>query len=896
MEEGGLLVRLLVALVAARAAAEIAERLRQPVVLAEIAAGLLVGPSVLGIVHADEALGVLGTLGAILLMFEVGLHMDLNDLRAVGRSALQVAAIGVIVPLGLGFAAMRALGLSDEVALFLAAGITATSVGITARVFADLRALASAEARTVLGAAVADDVAGLLILTIVLGVADGGVSAASTAGIVAIALGFVAVASIVGTVVVPRAFAAIERRARTEGATTVAAIALALGFAAVASEARLAPIVGAFVAGVALARHGGAEDLQRRLAPIAHLLVPLFFLGIGVETSLRAFAAPRVLGLAGVLAVVAVAGKLASGLGVPRGTADRALVGIGMIPRGEVGLIFAGIGLAGGILDAESHALLVLVVLATTVAAPPWLRRRLIRARQAAPEVVDPEPAGGWLTLGDDEVELAARPPADLAPRLGLEAALACEQRRPGRRLLAWLSAAEPNVAWDDGLRRLLADLLRDGGVRAWRLLDGTGLLARLLPDVDEALRARAPDLGDLDPGSAHRLAALEDLRATVRAGRAPAREVWQRIARKDLVRLAAFALSVFEGPAAPGRTRALADRIGLPAPDADKLAFLVAERHLLEAAAARGDFGAEEAVLELAAHIGTPGRADALFILTFASPADPVERERIVELFGLLRDRLAHPELTGPEATDLVGKRRREAVRVLARRFPEAAVRRHLDAAPRRYLLMHDDAAIARHLRMIETPLTANEVRLEAEPAPDGWTVHVALHDRRGALAAIAGAFLTHGVPIHDASISTWLGGIVIDVFRVRAPAAIDWESVSDSIALNLAHPLGDGEPPAVEGDVDVDNQGSPWHSLVSVRAPDRDGLLYRVARAIATAGGQIHHASVTTVGDTAVDAFLVTGPDGHKLDERGIARLRAAFEGRSARRRERRREPTHR
>src|SRR5438093_2625276 len=205
MDTSSLLLPLAVALLAARAAAELAERFRQPAVLAEIAAGLVLGPSVLGIVHGNDVIRSLGELGAVLLLFEVGLHMDLKELRRVGRAAMQVATIGVVTPMALGYPVLRAFGVSPRISIFLAAGITATSVGITARVFSDLRALASVEARTVLGAAVADDVMGLVILAIVVGAQGShGVAAGSLVGTVALALGFLVVATAVGVWLVPR--------------------------------------------------------------------------------------------------------------------------------------------------------------------------------------------------------------------------------------------------------------------------------------------------------------------------------------------------------------------------------------------------------------------------------------------------------------------------------------------------------------------------------------------------------------------------------------------------------------------------------------------------------------------------------------------------------------------
>src|SRR3954463_10240760 len=198
------LLDILVVLLAAKLAAEVAERIKLPAVVGEIIAGIIIGPSALGLVSGDEVLRVLGELGGILLLLEVGMEMDLRELGAVGRASLSVAAVGGIAPFGMGGVAGELLGVTGNEAVFVGAALTATSVGITARVFGDLRALATIEARTVLGAAVADDVMGLVILTVVTRiVSEGTVSLASLAWIVLVAVGFLVVTVAVGVRLAP---------------------------------------------------------------------------------------------------------------------------------------------------------------------------------------------------------------------------------------------------------------------------------------------------------------------------------------------------------------------------------------------------------------------------------------------------------------------------------------------------------------------------------------------------------------------------------------------------------------------------------------------------------------------------------------------------------------------
>ncbi len=894
MEATPLLLRLVAVLVAARVAAEVAERFRQPAVLAEIAAGVLIGPSLLGLVHRDDTLTLLAELGAILLLFEVGMHMNLKDLRTVGGASLRVAFLGVAVPMALAFVVVRLVGVDGYAALFLAAAITATSVGITARVFADMRALTTSEARIVLGAAVADDVFGLLILTIVLRVSTGGgLDASAAAGVLAAALAFVVVGTAIAHWTVPRGLAIIAERARADGTLLVAGVALALGLAGIASWAKLAPIVGAFVAGVAVSSSASADDLQRRLAPLGHLLIPVFFLSMGVDTDLGEFTDGGALAIAGALLAVGVVGKLVAGLGVGRGTADRLLVGLGMIPRGEVGLIFAALGLSGGILDPRQHAALILVVLLTTVVTPPLLRARTDRIRRAAAAAVSPiEPPGGWLEITHDAVELSAilgaDPPAEAAPAIALDAAIASADRKPGPRLMAWLSSLPPEpFAWDSDLRRRLVGLLLTGTGRSWRFLELSGILAVLLPDIDAALRRRVRDPFDLDPVGMIAWEELGELTAMIRAGADPAVDVWSRMGRRDLVILAALARGAFGGRGSLEAARRFATSIGLPSDDAAIIGGLTADRHLLPAAAARLDFGAEDDVLELAAHVGTRERAEGLYVLAAAGASDPSQREAVRELWKLLADALAHPELVGAAASDVVELRREATIEALAPTLSREAARAHLAEAPRRYLLSQDPEAIARHIRMTETRPVRGEVRLEAEPTqiPGEWTLHLAFIDRRGALAAVAGAITGAGVSIEEAVVSTWRSGIAVDVFRVttQRPAAWDDVRVAVAAALDAGPPKGNG---AIEAAVAFDDRASPWHTIVELRAPDRSGLLARVAAALSRAGAQIHLATVATRDGVAVDSFFVTGRRGGKLDAADQRSVLAALAGKPVRR----------
>ena len=268
MDVTAVLLDILIVLVAAKVAVEIAERINVPAVVAEIVAGMIIGPSVLSLVGSEQTLQVLGELGVILLLLGVGMEMDLGELGAVGRAATSVAVVGVVVPMVGGYAVATALGHDSNQSLFIGAALSATSVGITARVFSDLRALATVEARTVLGAAVADDVLGLVILTVVVRlVSEGSVSIADVALIVAVAIGFLVVTAVLGSRFAPGLFQFLDRHAKSAGTLVALALAFTLAFAELADAAKLAPIVGAFVAGLALVGELGEGAHPARARP-----------------------------------------------------------------------------------------------------------------------------------------------------------------------------------------------------------------------------------------------------------------------------------------------------------------------------------------------------------------------------------------------------------------------------------------------------------------------------------------------------------------------------------------------------------------------------------------------------------------------------------------------------
>jgi Kef-type K+ transport system membrane component KefB len=377
-----LLGALVAIFVATKLLGELAQRIGQPAVLGELIAGVLLGGSVLGIVNpADPVLFAMSEIGVIILLFETGLHTELRSLLSVGSAATVVALAGVVLPFALGIGSVLAFGLGHVPALVAAAALCATSVGISARVLSDLGRLETQEGQVVLGAAVLDDIVGLVILAVVADVVSGAsVGVGHVARISAVAVLFFVGAVVIGMRIAPPAFRVIDR-IRMAGALGVFGLAFAFALAVLAKLSGSALIIGAFAAGLVLFVLPQKQEIERSTTTIGHFFVPIFFATVGAAVDLRALANPRSLGIGLALTVCGIIGKMAAGY-VPwwfRGR--KLLVGAAMVPRGEVGLIFAQMGLSTGAIDAGLFGAIMLMVLATTLITPPMLSRI---ARQSA--------------------------------------------------------------------------------------------------------------------------------------------------------------------------------------------------------------------------------------------------------------------------------------------------------------------------------------------------------------------------------------------------------------------------------------------------------------------------------------------------------------------------------
>lgn len=397
LEPSELFAMIVVMLLAAKLFGALAQRIGQPSVLGELIAGIVVGGSVLGLVNPHvETIEMLSHLGVVVLLLLIGLETDLKAMMSVGGAALVVAIVGVALPFGLGYFVCHLMGLSVLVSIMAGAALTATSVGITARVLSDLGSLQSPEGQIILGAAVIDDILGLVILAVVAGMVDGGEpTVAGVAWTTAAAFGFLIITLVVGFLVVPW-LVRLTRRIDMPGTPTIFAMVLALGLAWLAEESGSAAIIGAFVAGVVLRKTDWFHEIESGVTTLGHFFVPLFFVHVGALVELGAMSPMTEDGrwaiiIGSILIAVGVVGKLAAGYAPFWFHGHKTVIGVGMIPRGEVGLIFAQIGLQKGVFDSGLFGGVTLMVVFTTFLAPPLLK--ILLSKEETPKG-GPEPKG----------------------------------------------------------------------------------------------------------------------------------------------------------------------------------------------------------------------------------------------------------------------------------------------------------------------------------------------------------------------------------------------------------------------------------------------------------------------------------------------------------------------
>jgi Kef-type K+ transport system membrane component KefB len=404
-----ILLQLFAILLAAKIGNEIFRRLHQPTVVGEILGGVIAGPAVLGVYEVNAETELFAEIGVVLLLFQVGVETRLHDLLRVGGTALAVGVLGVILPFAGGFVAAELAGGDLALAVFLAAALTATSVGITSNVLRDLGALNSEGGRIILGAAIIDDVLAIMILSVATGVAAGGIEASRIISLIVVALLFIGVVVIGGTRILRRRRSILTDPEFAETPFLPGMIVM-LGLAALASVVGLAAIIGAFLAGMVVGESSERHALEAEVAPVAAFFTPFFFGFIGAQVDLAGLANVEAIGLLLGITALAIGSKFVGAYigAIRRGTWRATLIGWGMVPRGEVGIVVAGLGLSAGAIDSEIYSVVVGMAILTTLVVPPLLPALVRRAESQARPVDDEDgPAAGL----EDDAGIASVPP-----------------------------------------------------------------------------------------------------------------------------------------------------------------------------------------------------------------------------------------------------------------------------------------------------------------------------------------------------------------------------------------------------------------------------------------------------------------------------------------------------
>jgi Kef-type K+ transport system membrane component KefB len=381
-----ILLALFVVFVAAQIGAEIAQRLKLPGVVGEIAAGCAIGPSLLGWITPAQILpgtplDVLAEIGVVLLLFSVGLETRLEDLKKVGKVAFLVGVLGVLIPFAMGGVWAHGNGFAWGNSLFIAAAFVATSAGITARVLQELGALQRVESKVILGAAVIDDILAMLLLGVVVSLQGGeGFDVLNLLVVLGSAIGFVVLVGLGGARMMRWNSQWLETPRSTHSALAIV-LALCLGLAWLSTLLGLAAIIGAFLAGMIASETRQQHALEKQTQPLLALLTPFFFVITGSKIDLAELASGEALLMLTVVTAIAIVSKLAGGwLGsLSLGRRSATIIGFGMVPRGEVGVVVASLGLAAGVFDNRIYAIIVAMSLLTAMLTPPILARLLRR-------------------------------------------------------------------------------------------------------------------------------------------------------------------------------------------------------------------------------------------------------------------------------------------------------------------------------------------------------------------------------------------------------------------------------------------------------------------------------------------------------------------------------------
>ena len=376
LQSGKVLIEIFLIFGAAKILGWLLQKVGQPAVVGELSAGILIGPYALRVVHTGPVVNVVAEIGVVVLLFSAGLEQRLSELMRVGWISTRVAVLGVLLPFVLGFGAGLVFRHSHPESVFLGTALVATSVGITARVLGEVGQQQSSSGRIILGAAVIDDILGMIILAVVSGVTLGQKDARQIVIAVALALGLVIFVLGAGRGVVRRVVPRVASFTRQKSYFSLALL-ICLGLSVLAVEVGIAAIIGAFLAGLVFSEEKAAEDLRIKTHAVYEFGVPFFFVAMGMAMDVRLFARKEIFQVAAIVTLLAIVGKLVgcSLAAMNLGWLEASRIGVGMVPRGEVGLIVALIGLNQKVMSGQLYSIIVIMSLITTMIVPPVLSR-----------------------------------------------------------------------------------------------------------------------------------------------------------------------------------------------------------------------------------------------------------------------------------------------------------------------------------------------------------------------------------------------------------------------------------------------------------------------------------------------------------------------------------------
>jgi predicted amino acid-binding ACT domain protein len=564
----------------------------------------------------------------------------------------------------------------------------------------------------------------------------------------------------------------------------------------------------------------------------------------------------RVIGVALILSAVAIVSKIAAASGAIGSRGDKWTIGFGMLPRGEVGLIFASIGLSVGALSEELYGSVLVVVLVTTLIAPPLLRWRLGTQAQAIEDstALAMRPLEGWVKTIDGQIVLNGSPPVRSLVEIGLASASLAIDARPSSQLLDWFALhRNATLSWNDDATIGLLRVLRHGSARSWRFLETIGFIQRALPEVSEAMAARSSDSTELDPTHSLQFPTVEAICLTSHAS------------TDDLV-LAAFAKDISDSGA--NGPNAIA-RLGLDLSTSKSVLMLLDGSQLLRNIVQSEPLQITPRLLaQIANHLKNPLLVEQCRQLVSArQDLSDTQNLALVGIVADVQEVLAHPDLVESESNTLVESRLQAALALTT----DESIRARITHAPASYALTHTPKQLLDHALLVEPIPRSGDARIVVLPTQsiDQWLVNIACRDRPELLARLSGALSSIDLNVINAEIATWADGAVLDIFTVQSTNEPRLGAVSDAVQRSLKSRSVSTSGGPYKLTVRLDHSAHPWHSIMRVDGDDSTGLLRDITATLAKLKVVIHHAQIGTDQGQVNNMFEISDAHGRKLSE---------------------------